>query len=299
MKKQGSDAYSLIALVLIFVVSFRFLHGIKPRETRADSDVWTLTPQDTVDYIQQFALAGNLSPIARVIDKLEPHAAVTMLRLLVADESSPLTVEQKLEVIFTVALEYADHPVTQRLIFDIVRDYQAILAAHDSVFLIAAHANAQDVIPDFVGYIRSLLVQDKAAYDGHRLFTRWSEQALSKSIDNNDVAAFKKLHQVGVRVDKQFAQTLLTAVILQKKSADFIPLIFQYYEIDPNSLLPGSSSFLMQAAEVNNLKAAEQLVQAGAYPDLVVNKTTAPEVAFKKGNVAVELFLKKKIHNTR
>lgn len=267
---------SVTVLVVLFSINLGVgvLHGssVKPAETVSNNEIMrSLSPQ---------LISADVTKVADAIATLPFAQQQQIVTAIIANSKSPLDRNQKLDLIFKVALKNPNESGRQAIL-SLIAEYAQLLEGKSPIIYCAVLNGNQNIVPDLLTVIKKN--NDK------EIIT-----SLHYAVTANNPNALKELFNQGVMVPTKDINNLLWHAVARNKSADFVDIL-KAQQADVNTIKNGRT-LLVKAVENNNLSLVQKLVKAGADVNRIANNAvgSALQVAVRKGLTDIDLYLRDK-----
>lgn len=262
--KYFSDINGALAFLLFCGAS---LGIITNREASNQAVAQQAMPENNFfDYIQPLLYSRGLSKIAQAIHTFADDNFVSVLNTIIENTEWPLSLNDKLLLIMSLAALYKEEPYKQNQVLSMISNHADLFSNSEPLLYVLAHnkSNSGD-IPIFLRWIGTVKNHNQP------FINKAIQEGLLYAVHQNDIHSFNYMISQGVPLSKVTATRMLWDVIEGQKNPAFIPELIRFKaQIDTpkHSYTP-----LMQAILYKNKPIVNQLLKAGANPNLVIDNT--------------------------
>lgn len=286
---KRSDLTLIIMVIALVGASIAVLYGRKMWADGAvakdNSKRIVLEYQDTIDYLQPYLISGGMDAAAAALTQFASSVQRVVLQALIQGAATPLTDEQKVELLGAFLLHSANErskSIAMPLLYRYFPE-QPIFA-----WLMPTY---EKIVPTIVSYDE----QNGKKYAKNQL-TRWINRSATHTITKDEPESLSALIAVHIKPDKKQANKLLEKVITEGRSTGFIPILVEQLNADANYSPDGKKTVLTLAVDKNNIALVKALLAQGSDSEKVIDKAVgnARQAAFEHGYSAIEQLLIKK-----
>jgi hypothetical protein len=294
MKHQQSDIQFLVTVFSLFIMSVALLHitkgskaaDVKQHAIENQNQEVTLSTQDILDAIQPYIASHSIITLAKFLTQFSIQQLIDVVTNLIRTDA-PLSSQEKIQLILTLASSYSDNISTQTALFDLLvqmRNYFEQIP----ILLIAA----QSENPAIIDALKTWAQQHNSQFINEQLLTEWTDQALDHAIVTNDLAGLEILYSHGIRPTVKKASALLSQVAQENRDPALVPFL-ERSGADVN-IIANNRTPLMYAVENRNKAMAQALLQAGADPNIIADPSvgSALQLAFEDQEAEIDALLR-------
>ncbi len=297
MEEKRSDIPLLLVVLLLFSISVGILHGRKNNKVQAkllhgqasdnEFGLSKLPAEEIVGYFQPLIFARGIGALADTMQQFSMRTMYDVVQILLDDMQSPLTREDKLTLLFVLALYYYDSKKVQSRLFDFILQYQDLIEG-SPLLLVAVQSHYAEVIPMLLAWSQHRQVHKIFAQGAQTLIT----QAFNTAIDENNLEIILTLYAYGVRISSEQASVLLWQVVNANKDIGFVPFLVKL-GADVNYIADDKYTPLIRAVANNNKALVQVLLDEGADSTLFVDPEigSARQIAIVNGYQDIEKLL--------
>ncbi len=296
MKQERSDIPILLTVLLLFSASIGLLHGgRKKKEVHTKHFEMDATrkmlPEQIFKYLKPFLFSHRkVEMLSNAINNFPENLIHELASMIIYDIRSPLTKDDKRELLFMLACQHSTNKALQFKLFDLVVDSQ-VLDRHTPLLLDVAKSNCAAVLPILLAWTKHKKIKELIKWGGGRN-TQASliHDALYGAIAENDLHILEMLNAYGVRIEPEQASNLLVRVIYDQKNIDFIPFLIKR-GANVNIIGPDNYTLLSKAVFNNDIVAARILLESGANINATSDAESAMYIAKTYGLNSIEKLL--------
>ncbi len=284
------NVYVLASIVVLLCISWgtsywqnksRYVAtNIDITNTHLTSSFEGLSMDQIYDLITPSFYSGNVSLIAKIIAQFSASKAHDVIEHSIEKEKI-LSYEQIILLICAVAQKYESEKDREKL-FSLFSTHSYLYETQPLLYVIAK-SEYMSLLSEIVAWTAKELPDNTYAYD-----------AYVYAIKENNVELFKSLLAQQVLIVKNQADTLLETVIMKDNDAQFVNLLVQELNADPNYSSDNKKTVLMYAAELGHALIVSALLSVGADKDIMldVKVGTALQIAIRNAKTKIELLLR-------
>lgn len=225
----------------------------------------------------------SVEKAAQLIGTLSFDQQLSLVTTIIADNASPLTRNDKCELIFALGLQYSQDKDKQQKMFHLLQDPSIKYGA--PILFVAVQGIYASLIRALIEWAESV----------SGIFMQTMVMStLTYVIDNNAVEAIKKLFNNGLAVKTKQAQELLWRVVDGNRNAQFI-LFLARIAGGVNTVHFNKWTLLTRAVSLNNYDMVAALLEAGARVNQIIDPRigSALQIAIEKRYADIEMLLRK------
>lgn len=291
MKRRHKDIDLLLGILLVFSFSIGILYGKKNmyKNGRSGHESPVITIPDRMRLIQPFIRSHSVEKIAQSLKDVPITIALIITNRLI--QNKQLTRDDKLHLLFAFLKNYDDQKSHFSLLEFVRKNKQ--LQKGEPLLVVAVRGDYASIIPIIVPWAEKMRAQVGDIV----------QQALMKTIQENDSEMLKTLVTQGVPVTTPVASELLWMSIENNNDPEFVDfLVLHGADLNMNK---AGYTLLSKAAENANKALVMRLIavfKKGNHDKKAcieyVNKIVDPsvgsalQIAIEKGSTDVELFLR-------
>jgi ankyrin repeat protein len=266
-----------------------------PPQTKYESPFVSLTPQKIVGEINFLQPSRNVKEIANALTGL-PIKKLTDVIDLIMEQKSPLTSDDKLELLFALAAKYPKNDSILFPIFDRIDIYEN-LRKNEPVLYIAAHRGYATILPYLVKWAQGF--KKRHAGYTHLSIEHLIINSLRYAVEQNDTENLEIMLSHGVPITQQEASELLWTVVKDNKDPGFVGILLKngadinYVEDGYSPLIKAveNKNFNMVRTLILETKKAKKHLDINAFYDPAIG--TALQLAIEKGLTKIDAYLRK------
>jgi hypothetical protein len=293
MESRQSGIFRLFIIAIFFCMSIFLLNNKKSNtiathiDMNAKSDIEINMSLDRIyQEMQSLFLSHNINLIVKTMGQLKYPLLCEFIQKLIEDEASELSAQEKVKIIYGVAINQKRN--AQYELLDFFIKYPS-LHAQTPILLTLAHSLYADHIPLLIAWGK-----DRQKTENRTgLLARYAEQAFAKAVENNDDYAVATLFNKKVRIAHAKASELLWDIVENNRNGALITLFINHAQADVNYAHQGKT-LLIRAVELNNIDMVRILLDKEAVVDRIADEdmATALSVAMKHNYNSVEQLLR-------
>jgi len=220
-------------------------------------------------------IAHDIDLIVKVISQFKYDFAHDLIEKIVQDESSCLSHEEKLRIIYGMVALCGIKKNVQYDLLDLLLKYPS-LHAQIPALLVLAKSKYADIIALFITWGKD---RQKTVAPSN-LLSFCAERAFTVAVENNDYAAVEVLFSKKVRIAQEKASALLWYIVEHNKNSTLVSLLVRHAQADVNYVKKGKT-LLVAAVEKNNMDIMRVLLDEGAIVDRIIEgeNATALQIA--------------------
>jgi len=298
MKPKNADINLLLACLLIFSLTIKAAYRNKSQETSAQTNCpinqYFVSLEDGLALVHPLVMSISIEKIIELLKQFPPDISYNISKQTVGKKESPLSKQDKEQLIFGLAHEFKEKPTVQKnlfaLLFELDKKVEPIQLLH------VARCEYNPIIPIFIQWATE---QQKE----HPELEDIALKSLYSAIDENDAKALKVLIESGISISKKQSSDLLWHAIKNNKNSGFVPFLA---EQGANlSVSKEGHTLVTKATEQNNKTIVESLIavlekqgtpknKIAAYINRVADPQvgSALQIAFQNGYTDLELYLR-------
>lgn len=246
------DIVFLLRILLLFSCGISFLYG-----RQSESVAPSISDKEALQSIKSLDVAQGLKKIVEFVSQLPFEQQLRILKTIIADQQSALTIENKMALGLGLANARAIPQERSSFIKILLESPQV----DKTPLLYIAVLNKYDaVVPSIIENITKS-EREAAIY-----------KSLLHAIDNNQLNPFARLIDAAKGIKETLATKLLWDVLEKNKDEQFIPILVQQ-KAHINEPRNGKTP-LVAAVDLQNIEMIQKLLEAGAE----VNKFDDPAI---------------------
>ena len=278
MKNERIDLHRLLGGLLLFcVISALFYVEREKKEVTLGTDIAIdamqsqtqkngdlqvpisaeVSTERLLSEISAVVAARDVKGLARVLKGLPIAKARAVVTALIQDETVELLPQEKLHLLLALAMDYMRDSGHQELL-QLLIEHASIFNTFSPVYYAATHGYAA-LIPHIVAWAEQQKEKQKISED----IAQAVYVGLRKSIEDNNVTAFKTIVAQKVTITPDQATQLLWLVVDQVKNPAFVPLLIEI-GADSNSVRNGYS-LLAHAVTTKSLPMVKAVNEANPH----------------------------------
>jgi ankyrin repeat protein len=296
MESRQAGILRLCIIMIFFGVSILFLNNNKKTITTAThidvfnfkvDPITVLSLDQAYETMNTLFLSRDIDLIVKVMSQFQCRFVYDLAEKMINDQSLPLSVEEKITVMYGVGAHCGCKKNIQYDLFDLLLKYPE-LHSQTPVLLTLVKSKYIDLISLFITWGKDRQKTGKASTD---FLASCAEQAFTVAINNDDHHAVEQLLSKKVRLSQEKASSLLWHIVDHGKNSTLMSLLIRHAHADVNHTQSGKT-LLIAAVEKNSMDVIRILLDAGAVVDRVSNVGTALNVAMKNQNHGAEQLLR-------
>ncbi len=278
IKRQYLDIFVLLGVLLLVSFGITKIHA---KKTPNQGDTRRIRPKDSIEvaeslkHIMPLLASRSVEKIAEYLKPFPPHHVRAVLQKIIMNQGSLLERNDKLQLLFAVALNYKDEPKRQQAILNFMEQYKE----GEPLLLVAVRNNYEHALPMILTWV----AEKKDAY---------IQDAFDQALIDNDVQALTDLLTT-IKLEKEQANGLLWNAIATNRDSGFVDLLVGH-GADVNYKHASGRTPLIKATENNNPDTVAALLDADADFDLIVDDAvgSALQQAIAKGYTVIDMLLR-------
>lgn len=251
MKYHSKDVQLLLLSLSIFSAAVGLIHAVKSSDKQSKDGLNSLSVQDAIWHLSLLISSRSVEKIAESLSQTSAMHAQKILQSIIQDQESALHRNDKLELIFAIALQYHGNIKKQGLFFELIFKNSVLYHTGAPVLFVAAQSNYQRIIPALLEWLQE--------YSEHTL-DEVIKEVLWYVIKENKFKEFVLLHDYGVFITPELATELLWHAIDNNNTGEFVPLLVQS-GANLEYIHNNKHTFFTRATELNNYTMVKALLQ--------------------------------------
>jgi hypothetical protein len=254
MKYHSKDVQILLIGLSLFSAAVGLVHGIKFPEKEYSDGIDNLSSQDAISYLSELISSRSVEKIVEALADTSANKTLDIIDTILLDKQSPLNRNDKLELIFALALQKPNNIEAQKKFFDLIIKNRNLYTDGTPVLYVAVTTNYQRVVPKLVEWARSFHPD---------LLEKMIQEALWYVIKEDLFKALDELHSYGISITPALATELLWYAVDNNNSGMFASLLLQA-GAQYDYIYDHKYTFLIRATELNNYDMVTALLKGAS-----------------------------------
>ena len=288
MKVHQSNYIALLTIIGLLVISTGLLNSKKSIKADVLAAGVIKSPLDELQLdkayasLQHLFASRSVVTVVSMVQGVSLARAIELAQMMLSSKSIALTRNDRVIIMIGIAHNYQGDIKKQYQVLDLVKEFR-ITKKDIPLLMTAVHSEYGAVIPVILAWMKDKKIDEVSI-----------NNAFLYGIQRGDIIGFTKLIKHGVPMAPAQATTLLSTVVLQKKMAEFIPLLV---ELGANVHYADQGyTLLMRAVLANDKALVHALLKAGADKniDAIISPSigSALQLAIEKEYTDIDLMLR-------